>query len=96
MNATRTHETGTQRTNDGKGRHTYQPGLAAACEGCESLVYRTQTLDWELDSIIRRAKAWQYPGSKGLNHMRADDVRPITRPLSPAYKKAPLPLPPCP
>ena len=65
MNATRTHETGAQRTNDGKGRHTYQPELAAACEGCESLVYRTQTLDWELDSIIPRAKACQYPGSKG-------------------------------
>ena len=96
MNATRTHETGAQHANDGKGRHTYQPGPAAACAACESLVYRTQTLGWELDSIIRRAKAWQYPSSKGLNHMRADDVRPITRPLSPAYKKIPFPPPPCP
>ena len=49
MNASRTHQEGQQATNMAKGRQPYQPGAAIAQRGCNCLVYKTQTLDWELD-----------------------------------------------
>ena len=49
MNAARTHQNGQQATNMAKGRQPYQPSSAIALRGCNCLVYKTQTLDWELD-----------------------------------------------
>lgn len=49
MNASRTHQNSQQATNRAKGRQPYQPSVPIAHRGCNRLVYKTQTLDWELD-----------------------------------------------
>lgn len=56
MNAPRTHQNAQHATNAGKGRHRYQPAAASSCRACNRLVYKTQTLDWDLDRVAYRVR----------------------------------------
>ena len=96
MNASRTRQEAAHATIVGNGMQPYQPNAAIACKACSRLVYRTQTLVWDLNTDTQQAKAWQYPSAKGLNRTIVDDARPAAGRVSPLYKKTPFPSPPCP